>query len=146
MAKKKNPAPVGDWRRGGDGAALPGSASLIAQSFLVCPAAQRQNRLGAAFRALPEDDQRRHAMRVIERADELGRRKTLRLSVLIDRNNPPDLEYHRQKKNIRTVAFADRERAIEWIIQAYGFGLDVHHGIGVGSDLGHPCEAEGETI
>ena len=32
MAKKKNPAPTGDRRRGGDDAALAGSASLIAQN------------------------------------------------------------------------------------------------------------------
>lgn len=117
---------------------------LSKPKFSACtaqiPRAKWQSDLGEKFKALSADDQRRHAMRVIERADELGRRKTLRLSVLVDRNNPPDLGHHRQKKNVWSVAFVDRARAIEWIIQAYGFGLGVHHhGIGAGSGLGHPC-------
>ena len=114
--------------------------NLLNPKFSACTAQDpRQSDLGEKFKALSADEQRRHAMRVIEKADELGRRKTLRLSVLIDRNNPPDLEHHRVKKTIWSVAFSDRERAISWIIQAYGFGLGVFANNSM-SGLGHPCE------
>ena len=49
MLKKKGPAPVGDWQRGGDGAALAGSASLIAQTKHRGPARWRE----AAERRFP---------------------------------------------------------------------------------------------
>ena len=111
--------------------------NLLNPKFPQCTAQEKRwSERGEVFKRLSAEDQRRLAMRVIERA---GRR--LRLSVLINRDYPPDLEHHRVRKTIWSVAFDDRERAIAWVIKAYGLGLAVHHtGTGVGSGLGHPCE------
>ena len=112
---------------------------LLNSKFSGCTAQERKrlSERGEVFKRLSAEEQRRLAMLVIERA---GRCKSLRLSVIIQRNDPPALEYHRQKKTIRSVTFQDRERAIRWVIDAYGQGLAVFNGSFPTSGLGHPCE------
>lgn len=108
-------------------------------------AAEEQANLGEKFRDLPADEQRRSALRLIENA-EARRNGRLRLSILIDRDNPPDIEWHRTSKGVYAVGFEDREAAIEWVIKAYGLGFAVAHSssmLGVGSlPFRHPCEDE----
>ena len=113
--------------------------SLLKENFSDCTDL-RQAKLGEAFRALPAEEQRRHALHVIERAFEREpRRKLLQFSILTDRRNPPDIEYHRRRKTEWKVSFVDREAAIEWILKAYALGFTIFIG---GGSMGHPCEGE----
>lgn len=136
MTKRKSPSPAGNWRRGGIDAVGNGIVGTPRQA--ACP-----SRLGEAFRALPDDEQRRHAEAMLNRSVEVIPRQKRRWFAVLDDKAP--LEFHRKGRGKLVAGFQDPERALDWIVAAYRLGLAVFYqrcADGYGGGPGHPCDVD----
>jgi hypothetical protein len=104
-------------------------------------------KLGAAFRALPKEEQIAAAERLIAMAD-VGRckgRKRIWLVVLGDKRDEPPIKFTHHSRGSYRIKFEDRDEAAAWVREVYALGYQVFTSptaFGYASGIYHPCDDE----